>query len=110
VTAFSLIVVMTLTGAFASFFFKKTADSRHFRQIVSSPFLYAGGFLYLFSALLNIEALRNLPYSIVLPLTSVTYIWTLFVSHFFLGEQITLKKVAGVMLILTGSLCISFAI
>ncbi|MFR2167688.1 MAG: hypothetical protein ACLS5W_07540 [Coprococcus sp.] len=47
--------------------------------------------MYLVSALLNIYVLRYLDYSVVLPLTSVTYIWTMVISYFILKEKISKK-------------------
>lgn len=65
--------------------------------------IWAGGVLYGLAALLNIYLLRKLPYSVVLPLTSVTYIWTLCVSRALLGERITVRKLLGVGLIVAGA-------
>lgn len=70
------------------------------------PFL-CRGFLYLASALLNIYVLRYLDYSVVLPLTSFTYIWTMVFSYFILKEKITGKKIIGVALILAGAAAVS---
>ena len=56
--------------------------------------------LYVCSALLNLYLLKKLPYSIVVPLGSFTYIWTLLIAHKFLGEAVTRKKVLGILLIL----------
>ena len=69
--------------------------------------LYIGGFLYLASAVLNIWILRYLDYSVVLPLTSFTYIWTMVLSHMILKEKITKKKIVGVVLILVGAIFVS---
>ena len=70
-------------------------------------YLYIGGFLYLASAVFNIWILRYLEYSVVLPLTSFTYIWTMILSHILLEEKITIKKIVGVILILVGAVCVS---
>jgi uncharacterized membrane protein len=47
--------------------------------------------------------LRFMEYSVVLPLTSITYIWTMLVSYLFLKEKITARKIAGVCLIVIGA-------
>jgi drug/metabolite transporter (DMT)-like permease len=57
---------------------------------------------YLLGALLNIVLLRHLPYSIVYPMTSLTYIWTMVVSYFLLKEKINRNKIIAVALIVTG--------
>lgn len=65
--------------------------------------LAIGAGFYGISALINIYVLKFLPYTIVYPLTSITYIWTFIISKVFLGEVITLKKIVGILLILIGS-------
>lgn len=71
--------------------------------------LYIGGGLYLISALLNIFVLRYLDYSVVLPLTSITYVWTMIISYLILKESITKRKIAGVALILVGAVLVSIS-
>lgn len=95
---------MTMLGAFAGFFLKKlSADSKMVNSILN-PNLYLGGGLYFISALLNIYLLKYLNYSVILPLTSITYIWTMIISYYLLREKVTFKKVVGVCLIMVGSL------
>lgn len=43
----------------------------------------------------------------VLPLTSLTYMWTMFLSYLILDEKITKRKIAGVILILIGAVFVS---
>ena len=69
--------------------------------------IYIGGLLYLLSAVLNIWILRFLDYSVVLPLTSLTYIWTMIISYLILKEKITIKKILGVAFILVGAVIVS---
>ncbi len=97
-----LLIVMTLIGAIASFFLKKASKSEKILDLIKNYNLYLGGFLYLLSAVLNIYLLKYLDYSLVLPMTSITYIWTLIISYQFLKEKISLKKIVGVFIIITG--------
>ena len=97
-----LLVIMTLIGAIASFFLKKASGSEKIIDLIKNINLYIGGFLYLLSAVLNIYLLKYLDYSLVLPMTSITYIWTLIISYQFLKEKISLKKIIGVFVIITG--------
>lgn len=69
--------------------------------------LYIGGFLYVAAAVLNILVLRYLDYSVVLPLSSVTYIWTMVLSNRMLQEKITRKKILGVACIVLGAICVA---
>ena len=97
------IIIMTLMGAFASFFFKKATGTESIKQLLFNVNLYIGGFLYVLAAFLNIYVLRFLPYSVVLPLTSITYVWTMIISYFILSEKISEKKIMGVFLIIIGA-------
>ena len=101
-----LIVIMTFMGALASLFLKKAASNVEINQIIFNKYLYLGGINYILSALINVYVLRFLDYSVVLPLTSLTYIWTMVFSRAFLGEKISVKKVAGVGLIIMGAVLV----
>lgn len=101
---YAILVVMTFIGAIASLFLKRASNSTSFLRMLGNYNLYIGGILYLTSALLNIYVLQILPYSVVLPLTAVTYIWTMALSRAFLNEIITPKKIVGVILIIIGAI------
>lgn len=104
---FVALLIMTLLGSVASLFLKKASGSGGIVGLLKNVNLFIGGFLYLISAVLNIWVLRYLDYSVVLPLTSLTYIWTMVLSYMILKEKITLKKIGGVVLILIGAICVS---
>jgi drug/metabolite transporter (DMT)-like permease len=98
---------MTLTASFASFFLKKSTKGGTVLSIIKNKYLYTGGFLYVIAALFNIWLLQKLPYSIVVPLGSICYIWTMFIAGIFLKEKIGIGKIIGVMLIISGVICIA---
>ena len=102
-----VLVIMTIFGSVASLFLKKASGSNGLINMLKNINLYIGGFLYVSSAVLNIWLLKILDYSVILPLTSLTYIWTMFLSYFILKEKITVKKIVGVCLILIGAIMIS---
>ena len=102
-----LILAMTLVASFASFFLKKSTNNNTLSGIISSKFLYFGGFLYIIAALFNIWILKRMPYSVVVPLGSITYIWTMIIAQLLLNEKICLQKIIGVLLILSGVVCIA---
>ncbi len=104
------LLVMTLMGSVASLFLKKASGSDNIKGLLLNINLYVGGFLYLLSAILNIWVLRFLDYSVVLPLTSLTYVWTMYFSYLFLKEKITKRKMAGVALLLIGAILVSIKI
>lgn len=101
------LLMMTFMGSVASLFLKKASGSDGIKALIVNLNLYVGGFLYLASAILNIWLLRYLDYSVVLPLTSLTYVWTMVLSYMILKEKITGKKITGVMLILIGAVLVS---
>lgn len=104
---FICLLIMTVLGSVASLFLKKASGTDGILAMIKNVNLYIGGFLYLTSAILNIWLLRYLEYSVVLPLTSLTYIWTMVFSYMILKEKITKKKICGVFLILIGAICVS---
>ncbi|MCA1320497.1 EamA family transporter [Bacillus tianshenii] len=99
---FLILLFMTLLGALGGLYLKKASS---FFNGLNSKFLvllFIGGGLYFLGALLNIYLLTKLPYTIVFPLTSITYFWTLLLSKLQLKEKITIRKMVGVSLILIG--------
>jgi putative membrane protein len=102
--SYFLIFVMTFMGALASVFLKKAASSTEIVSILTNISLYIGLFLYGGAALINIVVLKTLDYSVVLPLTAITYIWTMVLSYALLKENISKKKIIGVGLILIGAI------
>lgn len=103
-----LFPIMTLLGALGGYFFKKGADNLNgILSLFLNWRVYIGGIFYVSAALLNIVALKFLPYSIVLPLTAMTYIWTMIISKIALDEKITKNKIIGTILIILGSIFIA---
>lgn len=104
----TLLLVMTLLGSLGGFFFKRCTS----QGLKISKFfilnLGIGGILYVAGALLNIWLLKLMPYTIVYPLTSITYIWTLIISYYFLSEKLNLRKVTGLLLIVLGACILVF--
>jgi drug/metabolite transporter (DMT)-like permease len=95
---------MTMAGALGGYYFKKATNHPiGMHKPFLLPFLI-GGTLYFVGAVINIIVLKHLPYTIVFPLTSITYIWTFILSYFLLGENITIKKIVGVAFIIIGSI------
>lgn len=99
-----IILVFTLMGAYGSYCFKRASNQESVIKILFSPMLYIGGTFYVGSMLLNIYTLKYMPYNIVFPLTSITYIWTLIFSKILLKEKITKRKIIGIVLLCMGAL------
>jgi drug/metabolite transporter (DMT)-like permease len=93
---------MALLGSLGSMFFKKASGVNSFLILLKKPLFYVGGLLYFISAILNIYLLKHMEYSVVLPMTSITYLWTMLFSCLFLKEKITVRKIAGVGAVFAG--------
>lgn len=102
---FLIIIIFTFLGSYGSYCFKKASGNESIIKILCSPILYIGGVFYLVSLILNIYTLEYMPYNIVFPLTSLTYIWTLVIAKIFLNESITKRKIIGIILLCLGAIC-----
>lgn len=97
------LVIMTLLGAVASLLLKKACVNLNLRYIYKNGWFFGGGGLYFVTALMNIALLRYLDYSVVLPFTSLTYVWSAVLSAVFLKEKISLKQKTGLSFIVCGA-------
>lgn len=104
-----LVLAMTWSGTLGAYFFKKgTIKICHPIQAFFCIDLYTGCCFYIIGAILNIILLKYMPYTILYPMTSLTYIWTLVLSRHALHEKFTYKKLFSILLILTGVFTLSF--
>jgi drug/metabolite transporter (DMT)-like permease len=101
-----LLVLMSVLCSVAALFTKKASGTTEIKKLIRNRNLYIGCCLYLIAAFANIFVLRFLDYSTVLPLTSMTYIWTMLLSCFFLKEKINKQKIIGLLGIIIGSVLI----
>ena len=99
---------MTYLGAQASVFLKKASSHNNLKKCICSISLYLGGGLYIICALLNIWILKYMDYSKMLPLTSITYIWTLILAFFIFKEKISIKKLIGIITISVGAYLVAY--
>jgi len=104
-----LIIIMAFISSTASFSLKKSTNGITVVSILTNKYLYIGSFLYIIAASLNIYILQKLPYSVVVPLGSITYIWTMLIAYFFLKEKIGINKIIGIILIISGVFCIAIS-
>ena len=105
-----ILLVSTLMSSFAGYFLKKAGSgSDNKLALLLSPYFYIGGFLYAASAMAMIYMMKVIPYAVILPLGSLTYVWTMFVSNRLLGEKITARKITGMCVIITGVAILAYA-
>ena len=95
-----IFLLMTLLGALGSLLGGK--DLKIGWGLFRNFTLMGGAFFYFLSALLNIYLLKFIPYTVFLPLTAVTYCWSMLLAKKFLQEKITWQKMCGVLLIFIG--------
>ena len=98
-----LIIVFTAIASIAALFFKNASTADGLLGLIKNKNLYIGGFLYVLAALLNIYVLQFLDYSVVLPLSSMTYVWTIVYARVLHKEHINTRKFLGIALIVGGA-------
>lgn len=96
-----LVLTMTLMGSFGSFFLKKSTENR-LGGIITNKNFYLGGTLYFISLVINAYLQRKLDYSLVVPLCSLSYVWTMVISYRLLKEKLTYRKIWGTITVILG--------
>lgn len=105
-----LIFIMTFSGTLGAYFFKKTLAKIEKISIIAllkSSSLYIGGLCYVLGAVINIFLLGIMDYTIIYPMTSLTYVWTLFFSYFVLKEKITPYKITAIAFVVAGVIIVA---
>ena len=75
---------------------------RNFTSLVTNWRLAAGVGAYLVSSVFFVFGLKEGELSVLYPLVSLGYMWTLLWSRLFFGEKVTRFKIFGLALILAG--------
>lgn len=99
-----LVLAASFIGSFGAVFLKAGAGRLH--REVHTLFLNwrlaAGVAMYLLSFIFYYLGVRQGELSILYPMVSLGYIWTLLWSRLFFGEPFTRRKVSGLALIILG--------
>lgn len=103
-TSLGIMIVGTVAGAYGALFFKKAADRFKGKIIdnLKDKNLWLGVIFYGTAFLLGLIVLRIEALSLLYPLSSMTYIWVVFLSKKHLGEKITKYKILGIIIIIAG--------
>jgi drug/metabolite transporter (DMT)-like permease len=98
-----LVLVASLIGSFGAVFLKLGSADLHkgFWHILN-PRLATGVALFLGSSYFFVMGIRHGELSVLYPMVSLGYIWTLFWSRLFFKEAFTRQKFVGLALILIG--------
>ena len=97
-------LITPLVAAVSQLILKKAADNPKnsgFRAFLSAPVILAYG-LFLGCMLLNVVALGTVELSVTGVLESSGYLYVMLLSHFFLKEKMTRRKLMGNALIVLG--------
>lgn len=103
--AIVLVICSSFLGAFGSYFFKLGSKNlkTNLIQLLQNYPLLAGFGLFGISSFIYLFALRISKLTILYPLSSLSYVWALFIGYYFLKEKITVLKIIGILLILSGA-------
>jgi uncharacterized membrane protein len=102
--ALALVIFGTFLGSVGALMLKKGSgrSSGGVFGILKNRSLILGFVLYGLSAVPFIIALKFGPISVLYPFTSLSYVWTIFLSMKYLGEKMNPWKWAGIALVLLG--------
>jgi len=99
----ALVTVGSFIGSFGAVFLKiGSARLRHGLTQLLNPGLAAGALMYLLSTCFFIVGLKHGELSVLFPLVSLGYVWTMLWSKLFFKEPFTRNKFLGLSLILIG--------
>lgn len=72
------------------------------RKCIEVPYIFLGFGAYGLSAVLWLEVLTELDFSVAFPLVSISYVLALFVGRYLFGENVNSSRILGVLLICSG--------
>ena len=100
----ALVLVGSFIGSFGAVFLKAGAGKLHrdLRTLIFNWRLAAGVTMFLLSSFFFVLGVRNGELTILYPMVSLGYVWTLFWSRLFFKEPFTRYKLLGLALILAG--------
>lgn len=107
VSSILLVLLASLIGSFGAVFLKLGAAhlNRGLRHILNWQ-LGFGIFLFVGSSIPFLIGLKHGELSVLYPMVSLGYVWTLFWSKLFFDEPITRAKLGALAMILAGIVCI----
>jgi uncharacterized membrane protein len=102
--AIGLVILGTIVGAGGPIFLKKAAGNIKLtiRGLATNLNLILGIGSYALGTIVFIPALKGGELSVLYPFVALAYVWVSLLSVKFLKEKMTLKKWAGVALIILG--------
>mgnify|MGYP001493858478 CR=1 FL=1 len=105
-----LILTSSLIGSFGAVFLKLGAEhmKRGFANFFKNYWLAIGVCLYLLSSVFFVMGVAQGELTILYPMVSLGYIWTIVWARLFFREPFTMSKIAGLVMIIFGVALINF--
>jgi len=99
-----LVFVASFIGSFGAVFLKWGAGRLHrqWKTLILNWRLALGVAFYLLSSFFFVLGVRRGELTILYPMVSLGYVWTLLWSRIFFGEKLTRNKVVGIGMVLAG--------
>ncbi len=103
-SSMALVLVASFIGSFGAVCLKSGSErlTRSWASWLFNHWLAAGVMLFLLSSYFFVLGVRVGELTILYPMISLGYIWTLLWSRLFFGEKLTRNKLYGLGLILSG--------
>ena len=105
-SSMALVLIASVLGSVGALFLKLGAARLHSLWSLFNWRLGAGAGFYLVSSAIYGWGIKHGQISVLFPMVSLGYIWTLIWARVFIRERITKEKFAGVAMILLGVLLV----
>lgn len=104
-----LVFGASFVGSIGAVFLKGGADRLHFdlKSLVTNWRLVVGIFTFILSSLLYLKGIKHGELTVLYPMVSLGYVWTLLWSRLFFHEPLTRTKFMGLGLIVAGIVCLA---
>ena len=105
-----LVLLASFIGSFGAVFLKSGAGRLHRRweTVLLNWRLAAGVAAFVVSSMFFVAGVKNGELSVLYPMASLGYVWTMFWSRIFFGEPLTRTKFLGLGMILAGIVCLGY--
>lgn len=102
--ALGLVFIATVIGSFGSLLLKFGSKDFNLNifKLLKNYKLILGLFIYVFTSVLFIIALKGGELSVLYPITSLTYVWISLLSIKYLNEKMNKFKWLGILIIMAG--------